>query len=76
MSKKIVYLFFNLIFSNLVFAENKNSNYSCRWDNKNKIPCIEIISLTPNSSKFSKSGINKTIITKKQIEESGYNRFN
>ena len=71
MSRLIVYLFFNLIFSNLVFAENKNSNYSCRWDNKNKIPCIEIISLTPNSSKFSKSGINKTIITKKQIEESG-----
>ena len=71
MPRLIVYFFFNFIFSNLVFAEDQNSNYSCRWDNKNKIPCIEIISLTPNSSNFSKSGINKTIITKKQIEESG-----
>ena len=52
MSRLIVYLFFNLIFSNLVFAEDKSLNYACRWDNKNKIPCIEIISLTPNSSNF------------------------
>jgi len=71
MPKLIIYLIFKLIFSNLAFAENKNSNYSCRWDNKNKTPCIEIISLTPNSSNYSKSGINKTIISKKQIEESG-----
>ena len=71
MPRLIAYLFFNLILSNLLFAEDKNSNYSCRWDNENKNPCIEIISLTPNSSNFSKSGINKTIITKKQIEESG-----
>ena len=67
MPRLIVYLLFNLIFSNLVFAKDKNSNYSCRWDNQNKIPCIEIISLIPNTSNFSKSGINKTIITKKQI---------
>ena len=71
MPKLIVYLIFNLIFSNQVFAEVRKPNYPCRWDNKNKISCIEIISLTPNSSNFSKSGINKTIITKKQIEESG-----
>ena len=54
-----------------VYAEETNSAYSCKWDNKNKIPCVEIISLLPNSSDFSKSGINKTIISKKQIIESG-----
>ena len=32
---------------------------------------IEISSLIPNTSNFSKSGINKTVITKRQIEESG-----
>ena len=48
MPRLIAYLFFNLILSNLLFAEDKNSNYSCRWDNENKNPCIEIISLTPN----------------------------
>ena len=44
---------------------------ACKWENKSQIPCIEINSLLSNSSDFSKSGINKTIITKKQIEESG-----
>ena len=50
---------------------SEDKNFSCKWENKNKIPCVEIISLVPNSSNFSTSGINKTIISKKQIEESG-----
>ena len=35
------------------------------------MPCLEISSLISNSSDFSKSGINKIIITKKEIEDSG-----
>ena len=41
------------------------------WDYKNNIPCLEIKGHISNSSKYSKGGINKTIITKNQIDESG-----
>ncbi len=71
MPRLIVYLILNLIFLNIGNSSENDSNYSCKWENKNEIPCVEIISLVPNSSSFSKSGINKTIITKKQIIESG-----
>lgn len=54
-----------------VYAFETNNKYYCKWDNQNNIPCVEINSLLTNSSEFSKSGINKTIITKKQIVESG-----
>ena len=42
-----------------------------QMENKNETACIEIIGLVPNSSNFTKSGINKITITKKQILESG-----
>ena len=71
MPKLLLYIILNLIFLNIGKANENVSNYTCKWDNKNEIPCIEIISLVPNSSSFSKSGINKTTITKKQILESG-----
>lgn len=72
MLKLILYILIFSKFFNLSFAsENNYNNFSCKWANKNKIPCVEIVSQIPNSSNFSKKGINKTIITKKQIEESG-----
>ena len=71
MPRLIIYIIFNLFYLNFSFAYEKNDNSSCKWENRSQIPCIEITSLLPNSSDFSKSGINKTIITKKQIEESG-----
>tara|TARA_B100000965_G_scaffold21896_1_gene16475 strand:- start:3483 stop:5357 length:1875 start_codon:yes stop_codon:yes gene_type:complete len=71
MPRLIIYIIFNLFYLNFSFAYEKNDNSSCKWENRSQIPCIEINSLLPNSSDFSKSGINKTIITKKQIEESG-----
>ena len=67
----ILFLIINLSIFNVSKANENNSNYSCKWENKNDVPCVEIVSLIPNSSRFSKSGINKIIFTKKQILESG-----
>ena len=75
MPRLIIYFILNLFFLNFslsfTFAFAKNDISSCKRENGSQIPCIEITSLLPNSSEFSKSGINKTIITKKQIEDSG-----
>ena len=46
-------------------------NNQCDWDNGNNIPCIEINTNLTNSSKFSKSGINKIVISKQQILNTG-----
>ncbi len=64
-------IFFFYILTINVNANETGNKYFCKWDNKNKIPCVEIVSTLSNSSAFSKSGTNKTIITKKQIIESG-----
>ena len=64
-------IFFFYILTIKVNANETGNKYFCKWDNKNKIPCVEIVSTLSNSSAFSKSGTNKTIITKKQIIESG-----
>ena len=71
MLKLIFYIIINLFYFNNSFANENHDNSSCKWENRSEVPCIEISSLLPNSSDFSKSGINKTIITKKEIEESG-----
>ena len=61
-----IFLFLVLI----IFTFNANALDNCKWNIKNGVPCL-IISKTPNSSKFSEQGINKTIITKQQIINSG-----
>ena len=63
MPRLIVYIFFGLIYFNISYG---NENYSCRWDNETSMPCLEISSFITNSSDFSKSGINKIILTKKK----------
>lgn len=65
-----LFLIFYILSKN-VYAQENNDGNNCLWDNKNKIPCIEIISSLSNTSTFSQSGINKIIITKKEIIESG-----
>jgi vitamin B12 transporter len=60
-------IIFFILLSNLS-AENLDK---CKWDHKNKISCIEIVGKISNESKFSRSGINKIIINKKQIQEMG-----
>jgi vitamin B12 transporter len=69
MSRLIIFIILILIYQNNSIANN--DNYSCKWENKLESPCLQITSLIPNSSEFSKSGINKITITKKQIEDSG-----
>ena len=44
---------------------------SCKWNNSDGTPCITIFS-APNTSKISEGSLGKTIITKKQLVESGY----
>ena len=51
--------------------ENKTYEESCSWDYQSNIPCLQITSSLNNSSSLSSSSINKTIITKKQIDQSG-----
>tara|TARA_B100001109_G_C18847737_1_gene467708 strand:+ start:93 stop:1964 length:1872 start_codon:yes stop_codon:yes gene_type:complete len=62
----VLYLIF---YPTFLIAMEKN--FTCNWDNKNNIPCIEIRGNLSNSSKYSKTGINKIIISKKEIIESG-----
>ena len=65
---KIKKIFLILVLT--VFAFNTSALEDCRWDNKKGIPCLTV-SKTPNTSMFSKEGINKTIITKQDIISSG-----
>ena len=53
------------------------SNYSvifalenCKWDNRDGTPCLTI-NKTPNTSEFNQGSVNKIIITKQDIINSG-----
>ena len=60
-------IIFFILISNLYAEKLEN----CKWDNMNEISCVEIIGHISNNSQYSRSGINKIIINKKQIEEIG-----
>ena len=70
---KLILIILNFISKYSVVLGNENKSYeeSCLWDNQSNIPCLQITSSLDNSSPISYSSINKTIITKKQIEQSG-----
>ena len=65
---KIAKLFFIINISILSF--NASALENCKWDNTKGVPCITVTK-TPNSSKFNQEGINKIIITKQDILNSG-----
>lgn len=65
-----IILFSVFIYKNS-FGKETPIDDKCGWDYKNDIPCLKVIGHISNSSKYSKGGINKIIITKKQIDESG-----
>lgn len=52
-------------------SEENLSSSNCEWGNRSSISCIEILGDISNTSKFSKGGINKIVISKEQIEQSG-----
>ena len=58
--------FFVLMITNIEAKIIEN----CKWKNKKEIPCITI-SKTPNTSAYSSEGVNKTIITKEEIDKYG-----
>ncbi len=66
---KIIFILINIIFINNSYGDDQDN--SCAWDNKNEISCLEIRSHISNESEFSRSGINKIVISKKKIEEIG-----
>ena len=68
MTRLVIILINLFLFNNTVSSANLDS---CYWDYKDQIPCLEITSYISNSSEFSKSSINKIVINKKQIIESG-----
>tara|TARA_B100001971_G_C17682057_1_gene282752 strand:+ start:143 stop:457 length:315 start_codon:yes stop_codon:yes gene_type:complete len=57
------------LLTNITWSEKINSNKDCSWDNE--LPCIEIKSGLFNSSKLSQNSIKKTVITRRDILESG-----
>ena len=52
-------------------SSKDNIDNSCKWDNKENLPCLEIKGHISNSSKYSKNGINKIVINKNEIEKIG-----
>ena len=61
----------NILLTTLLYTKvNAEILKKCGWNNKKGTPCITV-SKTPNSSDYNEIGINKTIITKKDIIESG-----
>ena len=61
-----VVIFLILITSSLSAESLKN----CVWGNKKDIPCV-LISKTSNTSAYSELGVNKIVITKEEINNSG-----
>ena len=68
MTRLVLILINVLFFNSFVLSANLDQ---CSWDNKDQIPCLEITSYISNSSEHSKSSVNKIVINKKQIIESG-----
>ena len=64
-------IFFKFFLLSNVFAIENVKNFSCEWDNDNQVPCLEIKKDISNTSQFSKSGINKIVISRKQIDDIG-----
>ena len=66
---KIFFIFIILIFSFLPVKSKELNN--CEWKNKSGTPCITIFS-APNTSEITEETLGKTVITKQQMIESGY----
>ena len=71
MSSLIYLALLVLIIPSISFANEKSSLEDCSWNKKNQYPCLLIQKNTSNSSKLSKNYINKIIISKDDINNSG-----
>ena len=68
MFKILLFLFLFFSTFNVYALDN------CEWDNRKGNPCL-VINKTNNSSKIAEEGVNKTIITKQEIDKSGYSNL-
>lgn len=68
---KLIFIICLILFSKNSLANNKVERNSCSWGKLDGTTCLEIIKHTTNSSKFTNDGINKIIISKKQIDNMG-----
>ena len=53
-----------------MFTFSSSALENCKWNNKKGVPCLTV-SKTPNTSEFNQSSVNKIIITKQDIINSG-----
>ena len=60
-----------LVFFLYVLQVNSKELENCEWKNISGKPCVTIFS-APNTSKISEQTLGKTVITKKQMIESGH----
>ena len=67
MKKIIPFLIISLYFTSAYPEKLKK----CEWENRSGTPCVTIFT-SPNTSKLTEDTMGKTVITKKQIIESGY----
>ena len=69
---KVSLLIIIIIFKNIsVFAQTNEDSLKCSRDNENKIPCLKIGTYIPNNSEYSQYGIDKIVISKREIIDSG-----
>ena len=62
--------FITAFFFIILFVNNVLALENCKWDNRAGIPCVTV-SKTPNTSLFNQDNVNKIVITKKDIINSG-----
>tara|TARA_X000000950_G_scaffold230376_1_gene278546 strand:+ start:366 stop:2222 length:1857 start_codon:yes stop_codon:yes gene_type:complete len=70
--KKILLIIFYFFTISQIKAESLNE---CKWKNKEGSPCL-VISKTNNTSSLSESGVQSIVITKEEIEKSGFSNIN
>jgi len=68
---KLIFILIIFLFSISNSSSKDKIDNSCKWDNKEKLPCFEIKGYISNSSQYSKNGINKIVINKNEIEKIG-----
>ena len=66
--KLLIILF--LVYLNFASASGEELK-ECKWKNTNRVPCLTIFS-APNTSKITEGSVGKSVITKKQMIDSGY----
>ena len=67
--KKVILI---LVVLSICFPIHSKELENCEWNNKKGMPCLTLFS-APNTSKLTEKTLGKTVITKKQMVESGYN---